>query len=235
MKKGVKSSVERWKVNLSNVLEFLILLSGFYQLFFGETAIGVLILVTLAIILFPKVMTRGLIPKIPLEVEIILFIMVFLQLVLGEARDFYTTVPYYDKIVHFVLPMFLGLITFLIFYTMQSTGNLKASKWVTIILVVLLALGIGAFWEILEYSSDRWLYPNFEDWHHFQGNAQQSANDDTMTDLITDTLGGIFGAVLALWFTTKTKASNRARLDEITSDLSLIYVKPKTAKTKKGK
>lgn len=232
MVKKKNDGIVGWQSNLSRVLELLILASGFYQLFFGEAGIGILILVSMAIILFPNVITRGLIPKIPFEIELILFVMVFLQLVIGEARDFYTNVPYFDKIVHFILPMFLGFISFLIFYTMQSTGNLKSSKLVTIILVVLITLGIGALWEIFEYSSDRWLYPNIEGWHHFQGNAQQSANDDTMTDLITDTLGGLFGAVLALWFTNKTKVSNKARLKEITSDLSMIYKKPKAAKGK---
>lgn len=232
MRENRKGSIEKWKIQLSSVLELLILGSGFYQILFGEIAVGILILICMAFILFPKASTRGLITKIPLEIEIILFIMVLLQLVIGEARDFYTNVPYYDKLVHFVLPMFVGFISFLLFFTMQSTGNLKASKFVTMVLVVLIALGIGALWEIFEYLSDVLIYPNVEGWHHFQGNAQQSANDDTMTDLINDTLGGIFGAFLAVWFTTRTQASNTARLKEITGELSLIYKKPKPAKKK---
>lgn len=221
MKKKSAPGVPKWQVWLSWTLEILILASGIYQTFFGETAIGILTLVALAFILFPKILTRGFVPRIPIEIEIILFVMVFVQFVLGEARDFYTTIPYYDKFVHYLLPMFLGLISFLLLYTLQETGNLRVSKLAMVILTVLIALAIGALWEICEYLSDRIFYMIFDTWHHFQGNAQQSAIDDTMTDLIIDTLGGVFGAVLGLWFTSKKAGT--IRMKEITGDFAAIF------------
>ncbi len=224
-KQETKYVAPKWETRLSLVLEILILVSGLFQTFFGETTIGILTLVCWGAIVFPKFFTRGFIPKIPIEIEIILFVMVFVQFVLGEARDFYTTIPYYDKFVHYLLPMFIGLLAFLFLYTLQETGNLKVSKWAMVVLVVMIALAIGAFWEICEYLSDRIFYAMFDSWHHFQGNAQQSAIDDTMTDLIIDTLGGVFGALLALWFVGKEKGTSR--LEEITSDFSLLFAKKK--------
>src|SRR4051812_4590086 len=122
MKKSTET-VPQWEKNLIIILGVLILLSGIYQTLFGETEIGILTLLCFAIITVPGFFTRNFIKRFPIEIEIILFIMVFLQFILGEARDFYTDIPYYDKIVHYMIPMFLGLIGFLIFYTLHVTGK----------------------------------------------------------------------------------------------------------------
>jgi hypothetical protein len=223
-KKNSSSAIPVWEQRLARVLEIGILISGFFQLFFGETAIGLLILLSLGAIIFPEVWSRKSIKVIPIEVKILLFFMVILQLILGEARDFYNNVPYYDKIVHFFLPLFLGFITFLIFYSMYVTGNFKTNLKFMVILIVLTALGIGALWEIFEYSSDVLLYPNIPGWHHFQGNAQQDALTDTMTDLIDDTIGGLFGALLGIWFIGRLENKNVARFNQL-----LQEIKPKFA------
>lgn len=223
LKRNRDSSLPRWEVNASLILETLILASGLFQTIFGEPAIGILTLVCWFAIVFPNIVSRGLIPKVPIEIEIILFVMVFVQFVLGEARDFYTTIPYYDKFVHYLLPMFIGILSFLFMYTLSETGHLKVSKFAMVVLVVMIALAIGALWEICEYLSDRIFYAIFDSWHHFQGNAEQSAIDDTMTDLIVDTLGGIFGAVIALWYTNRNAGTKR--LKAITSDFAAIFQK----------
>jgi hypothetical protein len=58
---------------LAWVLRALILASGIYQTFFGETDIGIITLVCLAVIVAPAFFTRGLINFFPIEIEIILF------------------------------------------------------------------------------------------------------------------------------------------------------------------
>ena len=143
-------------------LEILILVSGIYQTFFGETIIGLMTLFVLALIVVPGFFTRGKITQLPIEIEIMLFVMVLLQFVIGEARDFYTNVPYYDKFVHYMLPMFLGLMGLIVVYTMYMVGKLKASLTVMALLVIFVAMGIGALWEIFEYLSDEILYPRIE-------------------------------------------------------------------------
>jgi hypothetical protein len=55
------------------------------------------------------------------------------------------------------------------------------------IFVVTLALGValGGIWEIWEWISD-----------HSFGSSLQLSNDDTVGDLVADTLGSLFGAAL---------------------------------------
>lgn len=218
MQKESSGRKPSWQERTAQVLRLLILASGIFQIFWGTTSIGILILLSLAMITFPSFFTRKRITSIPLEIELILFIMVFVQFVLGEARNFYD-IPYYDKFVHYLLPMFIGLIGFLIFYSAFLMGKIQASPTVMVILVILITLGVGAAWEIFEYGSDQILAPRIEGWHHFQGNAQQDPLHDTMSDLIIDTLGGIFGALLALRYTRKSLQKKSKRFPEMMEEI----------------
>ncbi len=217
----LEKKVPNWEKKISIALEIFIGVSGVYQTFLGDTTNGLLILVCFGLIVFPKFFTRNKIKQIPIEIEIFLFLMVLLQYVLGGVHDLYNKIPYYDKLVHFMLPLFVGTIGFLIAYTMYATNRLKASGLSIVIIVSLLSLGVGALWEIFEYSSDTFIYPFVKNWHHFQGNAQQSANADTMTDLIDDFLGGIFGSVLGLMFIRHTNKNGRLGefVQELESDI----------------
>jgi len=218
-RKRKEEYVRPWQLKLGKILEVLIFTSGLYQTFFGEQAIGLLILLTWSLIVFPQFFSRDRIKYIPIEIEILLFFMVLFQFVVGEARDWYTNVPYYDKFVHFMLPMFIGLIGFLIIYTLYLNKKLIATKTTMVVLIVLVTLGVGAAWELVEYASDEILYPRIEGWHHFQGSLTEDALHDTMNDLIMDTLGALTGALLGLYFITRSERRAGKRLSELTEEV----------------
>lgn len=226
MIKESPSVIPGWERKIVFFLGAFILLSGMYQTLFGEREIGILTLICFAAISAPRFFTRDYIKKFPVEIEILLFFMVLFQYVLGEARDFYVTIPYYDKIVHYMLPLFLGIIGFLIFYTLHVTEKLKTSLSAMMVIIILITMGIGAGWEIFEYLSDVFLAPNIEGWHHFQGNAQQDPLTDTMTDLIDDTLGAIFGAALGLWV-MKRHYGNNGRMASLIDEVDKTFERKK--------
>jgi len=229
-KTQTRTIIPPWEKKTAFTLEILILLSGIYQTFFGDIQMGILILLSFAIITIPRFFTRDIIDHFPIEVEILLFLMVLLQFILGEVRHFYTNVPYYDKVVHYLLPMFLGIIGFLIFYSMYITGKLQTSIGAMFFIIIFITLGIGAMWEIMEYLSDVLLYPTIPGWHHFQGNAQQDALTDTMTDLIYDTLGAIFGSLLGFWFLRKKTKKNPRGQELIAEVDEILYNNPRQSK-----
>ncbi|MBP9719410.1 MAG: hypothetical protein KBD46_02990 [Candidatus Levybacteria bacterium] len=221
------SHIPRWEKQISWVLEFVILAAGIFQLFFGTVVIGGLILISLAIILYPKFFTRSYIQKFPLEIEILLFLMVILQFVVGETMGFYTNVPLYDKFIHYILPLFVGLTAFLIFFTMHETGRVKCGTGIAILFIILITVGIGAVWEIIEYCHDMVIYP-LNQWHHFQGNALENGLQDTMHDLMVDFVGGIFGSLLGLWFLEKSRFKKSKRVDELTKEIAADLFANKT-------
>ena len=210
---------KKWQKVLSVIFKAIILSSGVYQVFWGEMTIGILILVSFFLIVAPYIITFGKVKKIPMEIELILFFMVVLQFVVGEARDYYSEAPYFDKLVHYMFPAFIAFISFIIIYTMQGLGYLKANLATTMFLIVVFALGIGAFWEILEYSSDQIMLPRVEDWHQFQGSLVEDPHHDTMNDLIADFIGGLTGAVVGAFYISHKQKHDKLRLDEMTDEL----------------
>lgn len=210
-----------WQINTLWVLRLVALISGIRQTFWGEPAIGIIILICLVLITVPSIITRGSIKRIPIEIESLFLVMVLFQFIIGEARDFYTEVPYYDKLVHFLLPMMLGFITFVIIYTMYFTKRLVASVKVMFFVTFFIAMGIGALWEVMEYSSDMILYPRIEGWHKFQGSLTEDPYHDTMNDLVVDMLGALLGSTLAALYIAKgTEKTRSKRKGEVLKELA---------------
>lgn len=194
-------------------LRIIVLLTGIYQLV-HEPLVGVAIMLALVAISFPGLVTRNYIKALPIEFELILFIMVLLQLIVGETLNFYDYVPYYDKLVHFSLPFFLGFIAAMIAYTMYVTGSLRAKPIPTMIIVIFITLGIGALWEIIEYLSDVFLGT------YLQGSLTSPPLVDTMNDLIIDTLGGIFGSLLAVFYIRRESSDKKSRLHSLIQEIA---------------
>jgi uncharacterized membrane protein YjdF len=211
--------IPKWETKVSWVLEIIILVGGIFQIVWGIHIVGFFILLCLSIILFPRFFTRNYIMRFPIEIEILLFIMVILQFIVGETLGFYTHVPLYDKFVHYMLPFFVGFLAFLVFYTMHQAGRLICGTGIAIIFIILITLGIGALWEIIEYCNDIFIYP-WLPWHHFQGNALESGLQDTMNDLLVDLLGGIFGSLIGLWFLERSRFKKSKRIDELTKEVA---------------
>lgn len=103
---------------------------------------------------------------------------------------------------------------------MYRTGKLHTTTRMMMVLVFFLTLGIGAAWEIVEYSSDQIIYPRVEGWHKFQGSLTEDPLHDTMNDLIADAAGGILGIILALRYVTWANMHNKRRLGQLVKELS---------------
>ncbi len=197
-------------VNSVWLLRILTFIFGSYQIFFGETLIGVLIIICVLFLIAPFIFTKDRITDIPLEIEFFLFLMVVFQFVIGEAQGFYGSITHYDKIIHFFFPFLLGVIGFTIAYTLYFSGKLKVTIGTMIFFVVAITLGIGAFWEIIEYLNDLILLPRIPRWHRFMA-PENRAITDTMSDLIADLLGGIVGAVVASRYIIEAKYNKRLK------------------------
>lgn len=217
-------AIDRHSTQLGNILILLLrlsaILSAAYQIVFGNLVLGIYILLATAALMAPGVFTRNYIRTVPLQIEIIFFLMILLQFVVGETLNLYRTVPYYDKLVHFSLPFMVGLISFLIAYTLDRTGNLKMSTGPLMVIIVLMTLGIGAVWEIIEYLTDVFLNPRLDSLGALQGNFSEPPIVDTMNDLILDVAGGIFGAILGWRYIKNGQAKKSERLSRLVNEIA---------------
>ena len=103
----------------------------------------------------------------------------------GYALDLYARWAWFDKVLH---PYTIGAITLalaLVLYGRVLTGA-PERRLLLILVMAAIGLSIGALWEVAEWGFDRFA----------PGNAIKG-KDDTITDLIVDTLGALLAGVWA--------------------------------------
>lgn len=209
----------QWEIYVLWFMRIAILVAGVEQMLFGERFFGILALIALAIVVMPQIFTRHRICMIPMEIEILLLIVVFFELIVADANHFYSSVPFYDKFMHYMVSAILGLIGMLFIYTAYAYGHLKASLPVMFALIVFIVMGLGALLEMLEFFYDQVLYPfigGYLPTGLTQGSPLLSPFLDTMYDLYFDTIGGIFGALMGVLIIRKSeKSGDKHLIDEI--------------------
>jgi len=209
--------VSKWKIYFLWLLRISILVTAIFEIIWGERLIALLTLASFIAITTPALATKNKIKDIPIEIEIMLFITVFLQFVLGEIQGFYIKFPYYDKFMHFTIPFLIGVISYIVVYTLYATKRLQAPKRVIIFLVLAITMAFGAIWELAEYANDMIVLKVFPNWHKMQGSGKEDPYFDTMNDLLADVFGAILGSIFAMKFLlndTKNKKTKRL-LNEI--------------------
>ena len=108
----------------------------------------------------------------------------------GEALHLYDEISWFDNVVHFSIPFFGAPTLYIVLARLDVVPDPKddtTTHHYVGIAIVAFALGvaIGGLWEIVEWASDNTL-----------GSSLQLDNDDTVGDLIADSLGSLCGAVL---------------------------------------
>ena len=130
--------------------------------------------------------------RVPLPVELTLITCVFLyaSFALGEARDFYEKIWWWDLALHGVAALTIGIIGFLSIYVFYMTHRIQiAAGWIATITFAL-AVSLGTIWEIFEFLMD---------WN-FGLNMQKSGLVDTMTDLMINAAGAAIAAVIGYFY-----------------------------------
>ena len=113
----------------------------------------------------------------------------------GEALGLYDAWKSYDNVVHFIVPMLTSQVAYISLARLGILPELREEfvpRHYTGIWLVTFALGvaIGGLWEILEWSSDELF-----------GSNLSMSNDDTVGDLIADSLGAATGGLLLVAWT----------------------------------
>lgn len=141
--------------------------------------------------------------QIPNMLDFILISFAFSGLILGDVFNFYGKIPYWDSILHTFSGVVIAYVGFIVieFLDKEYTIPLSVSPLFMSIIVVSVALAIGAVWEIGEYTVDDIFHTNNQQYMQstratlydeddipLQGH---DALDDTMKDLMLDLAGAI--------------------------------------------
>ncbi len=140
----------------------------------------------------PAIIEKRLHIFLPLEFEFIIIAFIYTTLFLGEVQGYYTRFWWWDSLLHFGSAIVLGIIGFLIIYTLNYEPKIKIkldAKFVALF-AFSFAIMIGAVWEIFEFFMDQ----------NFGMNMQKTGLDDTMYDLIIDTVGASIASIAGYFY-----------------------------------
>lgn len=179
-----------WEVWAAWVLRLLIVATGIAHLWRGEYLFALLCLAVIGLLVAPPLLAGTSRANLPIEVELAALWGAVGDMTLGRLAGLYPGTAWFDKALHFGNSVIIGVLAFLVVYGLRFTGRLRTSPVVNGVVIVLMALGIGALWEILEYGADLAFGMGA------QGSPVLGPLDDTMWDLILDGAGGLLGGFL---------------------------------------
>ncbi len=164
-----------------------------------------IILLTLA----PLFLSKRFRVFIPPEFVLLAITFIFASVFLGEVHGYYVRFWWWDLVLHASSGFLLGIIGFLLVYILNEIEdiNVHMTPGFVAFFAFLFAVGIGALWEIFEFSMDNFFGMNMQKEMH----GDPSGLTDTMWDLIVDTLGALIISVLGYGYLKK--ANNASFLE----------------------
>ncbi len=160
------------------------------------------------VMFIPSVVERKLYIDIPNKMEIMYFIFLYCAIYLGEVRNFYFLIPYWDLILHAFSGAMLGALGFSLvsYFNDMEVLETHLSPFFVALFAFCFALAAGAVWEIYEFLADSLLGTNMQKFILADGTVLvgQEALRDTMTDLIVDALSSLTVTVIGYYYTVNS-------------------------------
>ena len=141
--------------------------------------------------------------KIPYLLDFVLITFAFSGFILGDVFNFYGRIPYWDSVLHAFSGVVIAYVGFIVieYLDKEFTIPLSVSPLFMSLIVVSVALAIGAIWEIGEYTVDDNFHKNNQKYMESTRSTLYDENDiplqghdalnDTMKDLMLDLAGAI--------------------------------------------
>lgn len=152
------------------------------------------------IIFLPSIVERRFHVDIPDLIEIIYFIFLFCAIYLGEVRNFYYKIPYWDLILHCFSAAMLGALGFVIVNFLNNNNKLsiQLSPFFVALFAFSFAITCGTVWEVYEFAMDGLFRTNMQKFITASGKVLigREAIADTMEDIIVDSLGALVVAII---------------------------------------
>ncbi len=167
----------------------------------GHWMSAVLVLVIMLVVLAPTLLRERLPVHIPTEFLLAALLFSFAALFLGEVRDYYRRVWWWDIALHGSSGLLLGILGFLLVYVLNESRRIDLAmrpRFVALF-AFLFALSAGTLWEVFEFAMDQLAGTNMQ--KPMLGDP--SGLTDTMWDLIVDAIGAGAVSILGWWYMSR--------------------------------
>jgi hypothetical protein len=168
----------------------LLLIAALLAMVFGRWSLGFLALGTFLLAIAPAVLASRLNVTLPVPFLLATTLFIFATVVMGEAFGFYERVWWWDLALHGASAIGFGLSGFLFVFMLFEGDRFAAPPSAMGLIAFCFGMTGGALWEIFEYLMDL----------SFGLNMQKTGLDDTMSDLMINTLGAATGALAGFFY-----------------------------------
>ncbi|MGA1866118.1 MAG: hypothetical protein ACMUFK_01480 [Thermoplasmatota archaeon] len=161
----------------------LLIIALILSIYYADILNCVLSVITLVITFIPSIVEKRFNVIYPSEFEIVVMVFIFLSIILGSVLSFYDRIKWWDLFMHTLSGVLIALIGFSLVFILNRSSwtKIKLSRAFVALFSLCFAVTLGVLWEIFEFGIDQL----------FGWNMQRSGLNDTMTDLIVDTLGAL--------------------------------------------
>lgn len=217
MKKNKKIKKLEWKEIIGIILLITLVLSiayAIYKIVVSPSSDGeaheklksdyVLMLIQcilgLIVMAVPSIIEKRFSIDIPNYMEVLYFIFLYCAIYLGEVRNFYFLIPYWDTILHAFSGAMLGAMGFTLISILNNSQQVKMhlSPLFVSLFAFCFALAAGAIWEIYEFTFDGLLSLNMQKYALEDGTllVGREALRDTMKDIIVDAVSALIVVII---------------------------------------
>ena len=171
------------------VLQFIMAVELAFTLYHQHWITAFLILVIMLLTVSLAVVGRRFGVNIPAEFQLLAMLFVFATLFLGEIRDYYQRIWWWDIALHTGSGLLLGIVGFLLVYVLNQSRRIDIylRPGFVALFAFMFAVTVGALWEIFEFAMDMLFGLNMQ--KPMAGDP--SGLTDTMWDLIVDAGGAL--------------------------------------------
>ncbi len=169
---------------LARLIWISLLVGGLWAVVEWRLELAFVALGTLVVSVVPVLAAKWADVRVPPSFIAAVVFFVTATLFLGEVFDFYERFWWWDIAMHASSAVAFGLVGFVLVFIMFQGDRFAAPPIAMAFFAFCFAMTIGALWEIFEYGMD----------HTFGMNMQKSGLNDTMGDLMVNTIGAAIGA-----------------------------------------
>lgn len=227
-----KEKVDKRKLIIYLIVRILVVLALVIAVFEREYLVILQTVWILFLLMLPELIEKRLHIEIPTVTEIIMVLFVFAALFLGEINDFYYKISWWDTMLHSISGFVIGIIGFSLINILNESERVsfKLSPMFVAVFTFSFAMCLGSLWEIFEFGADRLVGTNMQKYMLEPGMLKPAVDavvqnagdveklsrimqkicayglDDTMADLIVDSIGAFVVSVFGYLY---VKGKNR--------------------------
>ena len=173
---------------IAYIFQALLVALLIWEIVQGQYLYAVVGALAVVLSLLPSWFHRSYKITLPWIVEGLIAFGLFLH-VAGLTFRWYVVFDWWDIVVHLIGTAIIALLGFLLVFALYYSGRIHVTPRMMGFFAFIFAIAVGAIWEIAEFATDRAV-----------GSKSQPSLDDTMFDLINDTIAAAIVSVLGVWY-----------------------------------